>query len=141
MSAREHQFVGHVPGFAMGDHDYGLGKMQFGFAEWVDCARICRHGRATFPEASRGRIHVDAAREIGTVTEQDRRAQARIMFVVVVGSGEAPGRFWVDSIVDIGPVDSKQNDRAAPLHGQLDTGTKRDIFDRGRFTLLLPFGR
>ena len=71
------------------------------------------------------------------MAEQDRDPQRRIVFVIVVGSAEALRCFRVDSILNVRPVDSEEDDLTAPFDGQLDVWPKRDIFEGSRFAFLL----
>src|ERR1700679_1881537 len=111
--------------------------MRCGSAERVDHARIWGREFVVFAKPRGEGIHVDSARETWTVAEQDSDPQRRIMFVIVVGSAEAFKCLRVDSILNVRPSDSKENDWTAPFDGQLDAWPERDILEGGRFALFL----
>jgi hypothetical protein len=61
------------------------------------------------------------------VAEEHRRPQARVVVEVVVRLGQAEEGVRVEPVVDLGPIDTDQDDLAAPLDGDLGLGGERDV--------------
>jgi hypothetical protein len=107
------QFVAHVPGIAMDNRDQGLAEF-LGPGEGIKHA-IGHRERLAGPGQGREGVHVDAAGEVLAVAEEHRRPQARVVVEVVVRLGQAEEGVRVEPVVDLGPVDPDQDDRAEPL--------------------------
>jgi hypothetical protein len=62
--------------------------------------------------------------------------QSCILVVVIIRSAQLLRRFRVDAILDIRPVDTEENDLAAPLDRHFHRGARRDILEDCLFAAL-----
>jgi hypothetical protein len=77
------------------------------------------------------RVDVDAAREVLAMTEQDERAQRRVVLVLVEGFRKPRPRGRVDPVLDERAVETDEDDVATPLHRDRHGRTERHVRERG----------
>jgi hypothetical protein len=114
----EEQLVCHVPSVAM-DRDYErLGKTWFVIAERIYHVAAAKNGLARSDYCLKT-VHIDPAREMIAMAEEDRGAQCGVTIIIIVGSGECLERLRIDPILYLGSIDSNQSHLAAPFDRHL----------------------
>lgn len=81
--------------------------------------------RLSRPEGLGEGIDVDPAREGLAVAEQNRRTKSVVSIVVGIGSRKGTERFRIDTVVNLGPVETDQADFSAPFDGDLAVRRRR----------------
>jgi len=124
--AGEVELVAKIPRVAMGRDDDRLGPVRQRLAERIEHVR--RGQRPPSGDDCRlRRVDVDAAGKIVAVSEQHRRAQRRIVLVLVERLREPDAGRRIEAILDERPVEADEHDVAAALDGDRRRRAERNV--------------